>query len=121
MYTLQAKLIGLAIVLLSILGVGYSTYSYVYSKGQNAAQLECIARFDKYQKELDAKVAVLEGNLATLVATSLDQQLLVQKDVNEILKRVKKTPVTIVKNGKCYPSPTFVEGINQAVDRANKR
>lgn len=121
MYILQAKFIALVIVFFSIVGLGYSTYSYIYAKGQNAAQLECVARFAKYQKELDVKVANLENSLATLATINQNQQLLVKKDVNEILARVKKSPVTVIKNNKCYPSPTFVEGINQAIDRANQR
>lgn len=86
-----------------------------------AAQLECVAKFDKYQKEVDAKVLQITDNLAAIAASNHNQQLSVQKDISEILKRVKKAPVTIIKNGKCYPSPAFVEGINQAIDRANKR
>ena len=121
MYTLQAKLLGLAFVLFSIIGVGYSTYSYVYAKGQHAAQLECAERFTKYQQDVDAKVLQLEETLAVLSATSLHQQLSLNSDISEILARVKKSPVTVIKNNKCYPSPTFVEGINQAIDRANQR
>lgn len=114
MYT---KLIVAILAFLIIAGVGYT----LYSKGQLAAQQECAAKFEQYQKEVDAKVQQLESNLAVITATSLHQQLSMNTDITEILKRIKTSPVTVVKNGKCYPSPTFVEGINQAVDRANKR
>ena len=121
MFTLQTKFIALILFFACILGVGYSAYSYIYSKGHIHAQQECEERFAKYQKELDAKVEKLESNLATLAATNQDQQILLNSDISEILNRVKKSQVTIVKNGKCYPSPTFVEGVNQAIDRANKK
>lgn len=121
MYSLKIKLIVLLVATLSILAVGYSTYSYVYNKGQYAAQLECAAKFAKYQQGVDAKVLQITDNLATLVANSQNQQQALNSDISEILARVKKSPVTVIKNNKCYPSPTFVEGINQAVDRANKR
>lgn len=121
MYTLQAKIIALVIALLGFVGVGYTVYSNIYVRGESAAKAECETRFAKYQKELNDKVAQIEGNLTTIAAINQEQQLLLNSDINEILKRVKKTPITIVKNGNCYPSPTFVEGINQAVDRANKR
>jgi len=119
--TLQAKLIAIAIGLTVLAGIGYMTYSSIYSKGERAAQAECLAKFEKFQKEVDAKVATLETNLSVITATSLHQQLTLNSEIEEILKRVKKAPVTIVKNGTCYPSPTFVEGINQAIDRANKK
>ena len=119
--TLQVKLLLVALISLIIGLAGYSVYNNIYTRGERAAQIECQARFDKYQKEVDAKVATLETNLSVLTATSLHQQLALNSDIEEILKRVKKSPVTVIKNGKCYPSPTFVEGINQAVDRANKR
>lgn len=119
--TLQLKLIALAVSLFLFAGIGYMAYSSIYKRGEEAAKIECQAKFDKYQKDVDAKVEQLEGNLAVLSATSLHQQLTLNSDIEEILKRVKKSPVTIVKNGKCYPSQPFVEGINQAIDKANKR
>lgn len=118
---IQTKLIIALIVLLGLAGVGYTAYSSIYSRGERAAQVECQQKFEQYQKDVDAKVAILESNLAVLTATTLHQQLTLNSDIEEILKRVKKSPVTIVKNGTCYPSPTFVEGINQAIDRANKK
>jgi len=118
---LQIKLAVAALILAVLGGLGYFGYRGVYERGAEAAKIECQARFDKYQKEVDAKVATLEGNLAILNATNLQQQLALSTDIGEILKRVKKAPVTVVKNGTCYPSPTFVEGINQAIDRANQK
>jgi Tfp pilus assembly protein PilO len=117
----NTKLIIALVVLLGITGIGYTAYSSIYNRGQEAARIECQEKFDKYQKEVDAKVATLETNLSVITATSLHQQLALNTEIEEILKRVKKVPVTIVKNGKCYPSPTFVEGINQAIDRANAK
>lgn len=118
---INIKLISILLAILSILGVGYSAYSYTYNQGKLEAQVECQKKFEEYQKQLDEKISRIETSISSVAESSQTSQQLLNSDITEILKRVKKAPVTVVKDGKCYPSQTFVDGINEAINRANKK
>lgn len=118
---INAKLFIILFAIVAALGIGYSAYSYTYNQGKQQAQIECQKKFEEYQKQLDEKISRIETSISSVAESSQTSQQLLNSDITEILKRVKKAPVTVVKDGKCYPSQTFVDGINEAINRANKK
>ena len=64
----------------------------------------------------------LEIDLASLSKQYDTKSTILAKDIGNILVNVKKQPVTIItKDGRCVPSPTFVDSIRQAINRANQK
>jgi uncharacterized membrane protein YfbV (UPF0208 family) len=114
--------IGLAIaVVVAIVGITYLAYDGIKERGKAEAAQECAQKFADYTRELQGKVTTMEAVLTSLASNSNVQQEVLVSDVSEILNRIKRAPVTVIKNGKCTPSPTFVEGINEAISRVNSR
>lgn len=117
--SIQIKLIiavatGLIFVLL--LGYGYKT---AYNHGQLTAQQECVASMLKYQKDVQEKIDSIEKGLASIATITNAREKKLGQDIAKILEGVKKEPITIIEKGVCTPSPTFVKGINEAINRAN--
>lgn len=107
----------LLIILVIIAVVWYQGYSY----GTLSAQQQCAENNAKYQLALQNKIDAIESNLSTLATIGQQREEQLAQDISQILAGVKKKPVTVVKNGQCNPSATFLDGINQAIDRANSK
>ena len=118
--TLQTKLIvtaGIVLVLSLVLGYGYRS---AYNHGKLSAQEVCIKNMQTYQNEVKAKIVIIEANLTEIASMTNNREKALGKDITKILEGVKKEPVVIIKEGVCTPSKNFIEGINQAIDRANE-
>lgn len=118
--TLQTKLLvtaGIVLILSLVLGYGYRS---AYNHGKLSAQEVCIKNMQTYQNEVKAKIVIIEANLAEIASITNNREKALGKDITKILEGVKKEPVVIIKEGVCTPSKNFIEGINQAIDRANK-
>ncbi len=103
-------------------GLLYGAYKYVENKGYQKAQVECQVKFDEYQKKVDERLNTLQGSISGMAEELITQNQSMASDIVIIARNTRnKGPTTIVKEGKCTPSPTFVEGLNEAIDRANKR
>lgn len=117
--------IKIAVVLISALLLGgalYGSYKYVENIGYQKAQAECNEKFEAYNKKMDEKLGNIQGSISTMAEELITQNQSMASDIVTIARNTKnKGPTTIVKEGKCTPSPTFVEGLNEAIDRANKR
>ena len=119
MSTLLLKYWKELVVLISIIGVAYAGYSYIYNKGYEAANLECAIRLQeieemkaKHIKEIqDYAKANLEQTVLNNVNTS--------KDIKAILNK-KPEVATVIIEGKCKPSDSFIETYNAVIERANK-
>ena len=110
----------LGAVLLS--GSLFGAYKYVEKQGYDKAQVECTQKFDKYQKEVDARLASIQTNIFNLTGELTTNNSALSSDINDIVKRLKGLkPTTIVKEGKCVPTKEFVDSLNEAIDRANRR
>ena len=100
----------------------YGAYKYVENQGYQKAQAECSEKFEAYNKQMDEKLAGIQGSISTMAEELITQNQSMASDIVTIARNTKnKGPTTIVKEGKCTPSTTFVEGLNEAIDRANKR
>lgn len=118
--TLQTKLLvtaGIVLILSLVLGYGYRS---AYNHGKLAAQEVCIKNMQAYQNEVKAKIVIIEANLTEIASITNNREKALGKDITKILEGVKKEPVVIIKEGVCTPSKNFIEGINQAIDRANE-
>lgn len=103
-------------------GLLYGGYKYVENQGYQKAQVECQAKFDEYQKKVDERLNNLQGSISGMAEELITQNQSMASDIVIIARNTRnKGPTTIVKEGKCIPSSTFVEGLNEAIDRANKR
>lgn len=118
---IQTRIIALVIALLSIVGVGAITYSHIYNKGKEEANQACAQARQQDAIEMKAKITKIEEALTQLASNNDKQTKALAKDINTILINIKKEPITIIKDGKCIPSPTFIDSINQAINRANSK
>lgn len=108
-----------AIAIASILGGLYTGFLYIKSLGYNEAQIECNEKFARYEERVDKRVATLEESVRTLGTDLVSKNDTLTADIGVILERTKRTPIVTIKNGKCVPSQTFIDGVNQAIDRVN--
>lgn len=117
---IQIKLLivaGLALLLIIGIGLGYRS---AYNHGKLSAQEVCIKNMQAYQNEVKAKIVIIEANLTEIASITNNREKALGKDITKILEGVKKEPVVVIKEGVCAPSKNFIEGINQAIDRANE-
>lgn len=112
-------------VLVSLLvgGAGAFGISKVKSWGYDKAHAECLASAAKYQTELNIKIESLITLSNTLALENRKNTTVLSADVDSILKEVRAKPVTIIKNGKCIPSPvvaTSLININKRINESIK-
>ena len=119
-FQLKLALYVLAFVLTG--GLLYGGYSYVKNIGYQEAQAECNVKFDEYNKKMEARLGDLQTSISTMAEEIITQNQSMASDITIIARTTaRKGPTTTIIEGKCTPSATFVEGINEAIDRANKR
>lgn len=112
------KYSALALGIVLVVGLGYKT---AYNHGHLSGQNSCIAETEHLVKQIHNRISQVETSIDKLSDLAIDQQNKLVHDLDEILRRVKSKPVVVVKNGKCVPSSNFVEGINEAIRRANQK
>lgn len=110
-----------AAVLASVLGLGYTGYHYVKQIGYKEAQVECQAKFDELERLQDAKLKELQGQVTEVADSLITNNQAFTSDIARIVGGIRRSgqPTTIIKEGKCTPSPTFVNSLNEAIDKAN--
>lgn len=106
------------LVVVALLILGYRT---AYNHGRLAGDAACSQETEEFIKQIQARILRVEQNLDKALDLAVVQQERLTKDIDEILKRIKSKPVAVIKNNKCVPSETFVEGINEAIRRANEK
>lgn len=118
---LSMKLITIGLAIVLVLGALYWIYSSIYDSGYRSAQVECDKKFAQLQKETDERLANLQAGLQVLSGNLGSQQNAIRGDMAKILTTIRQQPIIISKNGKCEPSPEFVDSINKAILRANQK
>jgi len=108
-----------AVIVLGLLAV--FAYNKVYSRGYEQAHLECVEAKQKYEQELQDKITQLESSLTSTQQQANKKQQRLSRQIVTITEQLKTEPVTIVKNGECLPSPSFVDSISEAIMRANEK
>lgn len=115
----QVKLIIAAICLVLIGITGYFMFSYVKSLGYNEANAACVARFDEYKSQIDAKLDQVQTSVSDAAGTLVTSNQLLQDDLRKLGFRVSKLPTTIIKDGKCVPNPDALVEVKEAIRRVN--
>jgi hypothetical protein len=112
------SIVGAILVAVALLGTGYRI---AYNHGKLSAQSECTETMAKYQKDVQAKIDTIETDLGKIASIAEIREDQLSSDIAKILAGVKKKPVTIIKEGKCTPSTSFTDSINEAITRANSK
>lgn len=99
----------------------YFIFSKVYYLGFDAAEVYYLKENAKQQQQMTAKVEDLQSKLVIAAQNLQTNQATMSKDIANISRQLKNQEIVIVKNGKCVPTQTFLDSINQAVDRVNKK
>lgn len=117
------KHILIVIVFLTVLIV---TYSKIYNKGFDAANIVCEKRIQEYtqkmteyEKALDNRIAIIEEASSVLITEAIESRKNIKKDFNVILQSIKNKPLYVIEQGKCAPSPDLIKAYNDAISRVN--
>lgn len=115
------RLIVIAILLLVLGGFGYLVYDKIYTAGYKEAEDKYVAQLNELSRQIETKKAEVEVLGNVLDSNRLDELKAVNKTLEEYLKefrRVSRPTTVITKEGKCVPSPEFVEAWNEILRRS---
>lgn len=115
------KIVVSIIIFVAVAIAGFFIYNKIYTRGYEQAHLECVEAKQQYELELQQKITQLEGSLIATQQLAAQKQQKLSKQIISISEQLKLQPVTIIKNGECLPSPTFVNSISEAIMRANEK
>lgn len=118
---LSIKLIATGLAIALVLGGLYWIYNQIYTSGYQAAEVECNEKFQQLQQQTDRRIAGLQTDLQLLGGKLGVQQASLRSDMAKIRTSIGQNTIIISKNGKCEPSPEFVDSINKAIQRANQK
>lgn len=110
-----------AAVLASVLGGGYAGYNHIKQIGYKEAQAECQAKFDELEAKQNKQLEEMRTHISEVADTLITGNQTLTSDISRIVGGIKRggQPTTIIKEGKCTPSPTFVNSLNEAIRKAN--
>ncbi len=110
-----------AAVLASVLGGGYAGYNHIKQIGYKEAQVECQAKFDELEAKQNKQLEEMRTHISEVADTLITGNQTLTSDISRIVGGIKRggQPTTIIKEGKCTPSPTFVNSLNEAIRKAN--
>ena len=115
----NTTLIKWAIILALLSGMVFSIYNAGYNAGVSKANTDCLLAQKSHSDEIDKHIQGLITAVSGFAITLDDKQSLLTTDMQSILARVKTQQITIIKDGKCLPSPEFLNSLTQAVNRVN--
>lgn len=110
-----------------LLGIGilagflYLSYDKIYNIGYKEAESRYTEQLRQISKEIEIKKAEVEVLGEVLDSNRSDELKNVNKTLEEYLKefrRINKPTTVITKEGKCAPSPEFVEAWNEILRRS---
>lgn len=110
------RIAGAALIALAL----YLGYTHVKSIGYEEASTKYEARIKDYEDNVARKIDSIETLSNTLAIESRENNEIVARDIEDILKKVKGKPLVIVKDGECTPSKTFSDSIGELNKRANQ-
>lgn len=115
-YGLIVRIAGAGLLALAL----YLGYSHVKSIGYAEAEVVYQQKIREYEEGINKKIDTIEALSTSLVTNSAINNNLIAKDISDILNKVKDKPLVIIKNGKCTPSTTFSDTLNQINKRTNE-
>jgi hypothetical protein len=96
-------------VIAAIAGVSFMAYNHIYNIGYTAANTACEKRIKVYVDELKDRINSLETASYVVSKEIAERDTLRKKDLDKLLILTKNKPLTIIKEGNCNPSDTFIE------------
>ena len=99
------------LALLSLLVVSFSAGYWSGSTSQES----------KYAAKAYSELVTLNREISAVATTWQNRDQLLQQDLQGLKQKLLSKPTVVVKNGKCEPTKEFVDTVNEAIDRANKR
>jgi hypothetical protein len=115
------KVVVSILLFIAVTIAGFFMYNKIYTRGYEQARLECVEAKQQYEQELQNKITQLESSLNTTQQLALQKQQKLNKQITTITQQLKIEPITIIKNGECLPSQTFIDSIGEAIMRANQK
>lgn len=96
----------------------------IWNHGRHTGIENCTAKYEKiikqHDEELNAKVDKLNGISDTIAKSQSAAAIRLQKNITTILEKSNKEPIVIYKEGKCEPTASFVNNINDITKAANE-
>lgn len=114
---MRTKLIIAALCVLLLLAVAGGGFMY----GKAYSDKACLAEAVKREQVIQEHLASLRTDIASISTAAANQEVQMKEDMEQILARLHKSPTVIYKNGKCTPSSTYLDSIDQAINKANKK
>jgi hypothetical protein len=115
------KIIISIIIFVAVAIAGFFIYNKIYTRGYEQAHLECVQARQQYELELQQKITELDSSLTAVQQQAAQKQQKLSKQIISISEQLKLRPTTIIKNGECLPSQTFLDSIGEAIMRANEK
>lgn len=115
--TISLSLVLAVAAVITLAVVSYLSFDY----GRTQAQIQCMQELKEQERLAKEYYARITADVQTLAAATTAKEAAMRKDMTEIIARLRRTPVTVIRDAQCYPSPTFLNSIDEAVNRANQR
>ena len=107
-------------VILAVAALAYGGYSYVYNIGYEAAETVCAERIQLIEELKDKRIKDIQDYAKANLEQTVLNNVNTSKDIKALLARKAQEPTTVIIEGKCLPSKSFVETYNAVIERANK-
>lgn len=118
--TFKTKAVAITLVVSMLVGFWGMLYLQVKRMGYQEATAECVERFAQEQLLVDKKIADLQSSVGDLTAQLTINNEQLNTNIAKILQRTAKTPVAIIKEGKCTTNPEFINNVNSAIELVNR-
>lgn len=98
----------------------FTGYNKVKAIGYDEAATKYEAIINEQKALIDTKIVNVEKLASTLVVETKHNNENLAKDIKSIVKGFNGKTLTIVKEGECYPSPTFSDSFVLINARTNE-
>lgn len=109
----------LLFVVLSTLAI--SGYSWIYNRGVEKTTIKYEEKFKEYNEKLEQRINNIELMSSVLIEQSNKNSKVLSQDLYRIRNAIKDKPLFTVVDGKCEPSPSFIETYNSLIKRGNTK
>ncbi len=107
------------VVILALIGIAYSGYSYVYNLGYKAAEAECAKKLQVIEDLKEKRIQEIQDYAKANLEQTVLNNVNTSKDIKAILNK-KQEPPTVIIEGKCQPSESYIKTYNAIIERANR-
>jgi hypothetical protein len=106
-------------IIIAVAALAYGGYRYIYNIGYEDAQTICAERIQLIEELKDKRIKDIQEYAKANLEQTVLNNVNTAKDIKAILNK-KQEPPTVIIEGKCHPSESYVKTFNQIIERANK-